>query len=178
MGGFSGGLGRFWGGRGIYGDYWGDGGASCSRYSSCPRFSRYSRTARADRRAGFAGRAGFGGAPHRERLLRDGKLGRVYALFLRKWRKRATCISGFFVLTLRRKCTEGPTRALFSYKTTWATVKTVAQVVFSVAQVVFTVWATVILIARNGVGDAQWPLIFHKVDGTETGGDRKTRRKT
>ena len=98
--------------------------------------------------------------------------------FLRKWRERATCISGFFVLTLRRKCTEGPTRALFSYKTTWATVKTVAQVVFSVAQVVFTVWATVILIARNGVGDAQWPLIFHKIDGTETGGDRKTWRKT
>ena len=87
--------------------------------------------------------------------------------------KSAICISLVNVLSLLRKG-EGPsTGALFtcpkSRFTTWATVKTVAQVVISIAQVVISIAQVVLPVART----SSPPLKIHKLFTGKLGVDRK-----
>ena len=92
--------------------------------------------------------------------------------------KSAICISLVNVLSLLRKG-EGPsTGALFtcpkSRFTTWATVKTVAQVVISIAQVVISIAQVVLPVART----SSPPLKIHKLFTEKLGVDRKLVRTT
>ena len=87
--------------------------------------------------------------------------------------KSAICISLVNVLSLLKKG-EGPsTGALFtcpkSRFTTWATVKTVAQVVISIAQVVISIAQVVLPVART----SSPPLKIHKLFTGKLGDDRK-----
>ena len=92
--------------------------------------------------------------------------------------KSAICISLVNVLSLLRKG-EGPsTGALFTCPkrrfTTWATVKTVAQVVISIAQVVISIAQVVLPVARR----PRRALKIHKLFAGKLGVDRKLVRTT